>query len=253
MSTRRTDKKGFQQVQPRGEEWLRAMFVPAAAPSDLARRIMEQLDLQLVEEPPIALAQLDLAATPAGITRVFLRRGGPAPAPLREAGRIGQLLQQARKELSEYLAGERTFFSIPVDLSQVPEFERAALEVAAQIPYGEVRPYKWIAERLGRPDAARAVGNAMASNPVPIIIPCHRVVKTDGSLGGYSFGTVRKENLLALERGRTAYVGCITTRFFCRRGCRAERRIHEGNRVNFLAPDDARASGYAPCSWCHPA
>jgi len=214
---------------------------------------MEQLDLRLVEEPPIALAQLDLAATPAGITRVFLRRGGPAPAPLREAGRIGQLLQQARRELSEYLAGERTFFSIPVDLSQVPAFERAALEVAAQIPYGEVRPYKWIAERLGRPDAARAVGNAMASNPVPLIIPCHRVVKTDGSLGGYSFGTVRKESLLALERGRSVYVGCITTRFFCRRGCRAERRIHEGNRINFLTPDDARLSGYAPCSWCRPA
>jgi O-6-methylguanine DNA methyltransferase len=229
------------------------MFVPAAAPADLARRIMVQLDLRLVEKPPIALAQLDLAATPAGVTRVFLRRGGPAPAPLREAGRIGQLLQQARKELSEYLTGERTFFSIPVDLSQVPAFERAALEVAAQIPYGEVRPYKWIAERLGRPDAARAVGNAMASNPVPLIIPCHRVVKTDGSLGGYSFGTVRKESLLALERGRSVYVGCITTRFFCRRGCRAERRIHEGNRINFLTPDDARSSGYAPCSWCRPA
>ncbi len=214
---------------------------------------MEQLDLRLVEEPPIALAQLDLAATPAGITRVFLRRGGPAPARLRESGRIGQLLQQARKELSEYLAGERTFFSLPVDLSQVPAFERAALEVAAQIPYGEVRPYKWIAERLGRPDAARAVGNAMASNPVPIIIPCHRVVKTDGSLGGYSFGTVRKESLLALERGRSVYVGCITTRIFCRRGCRAEQRIHEGNRINFLVPDDARLSGYAPCSICRPA
>jgi O-6-methylguanine DNA methyltransferase len=140
-----------------------------------------------------------------------------------------------------------------VELSQVPAFERAALEVAAQIPYGDVRPYKWIAERLGRRDAARAVGNAMASNPVPIIIPCHRVVKTDGSLGGYSFGTVRKESLLALERGRSVYVGCITTRFFCRRGCRAERRIQEGNRINFLASDDARASGYAPCSWCHPA
>jgi O-6-methylguanine DNA methyltransferase len=245
--------KGFQQARPEGNDWLRAAFAPAAAPSDLARRIMEQLDLRLTEEPPIALAQVDLAASATGITRVFLRRGSHAPAPRREAGRIGHLLEQARRELAEYLAGERTFFSIPVDLSQVPAFERAALEVAAQIPYGDVRPYKWIAERLGRPEAARAVGNAMASNPVPLIIPCHRVVKTDGSLGGYSFGTVRKESLLALERGRTVYVGCITTRFFCRRGCRAERRIHEGNRINFLAPDDARASGYAPCSWCHPA
>ncbi|HSD51418.1 MAG TPA: methylated-DNA--[protein]-cysteine S-methyltransferase, partial [Candidatus Methylomirabilis sp.] len=239
MSTRRTDQKRYQGRQTGGGDWLRSMFVPGATPSNLARRIMEQLDLRLTQEPPIALAQLDLAATPAGITRVFLRRGAPAPAPLREAGRIGQLLQQARKELAEYLAGDRTFFSVPVDLSRVPVFERAALEVAVQIPYGEVRPYKWIAERLGQPDAARAVGNAMASNPVPLIIPCHRVVKSDGSLGGYSFGTVRKESLLALERGESVYVGCITTRFFCRRGCRAERRIREGNRINFLTPDDA--------------
>jgi O-6-methylguanine DNA methyltransferase len=219
---------------------------------DNARRIMEQLDLRLIEAPPIVPAQLDVAASPVGITRVLLRRTGHMPPQRREAGRIGQLLEQARKELAEYLAGERTFFSVPVDLSRVPAFERAALEIAAQIPYGEVRPYKWIAERLGRPDAARAVGNAMASNPVPIIVPCHRVVKADGGLGGYSFGTVRKESLLALERGRSAYVGCITTRIFCRRGCRAEQRIHEGNRINFLVPDDARLSGYAPCSICRP-
>jgi O-6-methylguanine DNA methyltransferase len=214
---------------------------------------MEQLDLRLIQEPPIVLAQLDLVATPAGITRILLRPGASAPAPRREAGRTGTILEQARRELAEYLAGHRTFFSVPVDLSRVPAFERAALEVAARIPYGEVRPYKWIAERLGQPDAARAVGNAMASNPVPIIIPCHRVVKSDGGLGGYSFGTVRKESLLALERSRSVYVGCITTRIFCRRGCRAEQRIHEGNRINFLAPEDARSSGYTPCSWCHPA
>jgi len=215
---------------------------------------MEQLDLQLeTERPALVLDRLDLAASPLGITRVFLRRGGSAPSSNRETGRIGEILRQARKELAEYLAGQRTFFTVLVDHSRVPAFERAALEMAAQIPYGEVRSYKWIAERLGQPDAARAVGNAMASNPTPIIIPCHRVVRTDGSLGAYSFGSVRKESLLDLERRRTPYVGCLTTKFFCRRGCHAERRIHEGNRVNFFSPDDAGASGYAPCSWCHPA
>jgi O-6-methylguanine DNA methyltransferase len=215
---------------------------------------MEQLDLRLEMEKPVGLLdRLDLAASPLGITRVFLRRGGSAPSSSREAGRVGEILRQARKELAEYLAGQRTFFTVLVDHSQVPAFERAALEVAARIPYGEVRSYKWIAQRLGQPEAARAVGSAMASNPTPIIIPCHRVVRTDGSLGGYSFGSVRKESLLDLERQRTPYVGCLTTKFFCRRGCRAERRMHEGNRVNFFSPDDARASGYRPCNLCYAA
>jgi methylated-DNA-[protein]-cysteine S-methyltransferase len=215
---------------------------------------MQQLDLCLeAEKAPLPLGQLDVAASSAGITRVFLRRGKGEPAPSREAGRIGRLLAQARKELEEYLAGDRTFFTVPVDLSEVPAFERAALDLAAQIPYGEVRSYKWIAEHLGKPDAARAVGNAMAGNPVPIIVPCHRVVKTDGGLGGYSFGLVRKETLLNLERAITPYVGCSSTRVFCRRGCSHERRIHAGGRIHFASTMDAQTSGYRPCTVCQPA
>ncbi len=215
---------------------------------------MEQLDLRLqTERPALSPERLDLAASSAGITRISLRRGGSAPSPSREKGRIGQILARARAELVEYLAGERTFFTVPVDLTRLPAFERTALEVAAQIPYGEVRPYKWIAEQLGKPDAARAVGNAMAGNPVPLIIPCHRVVKTDGSLGGYSFGLVRKESLLNLERAVTPYVGCASTRIVCRRGCAHERRIQTGARIHFASGVDARSSGYRPCSVCHPA
>ncbi|MBI4572903.1 MAG: methylated-DNA--[protein]-cysteine S-methyltransferase [candidate division NC10 bacterium] len=215
---------------------------------------MEQLDLRLeAERPALSPVRLDLAASPAGITRISLRRGGSGTTPAREAGRISRLLDQARKELAEYLAGERTFFTVPVDLSRLPDFERTALEVAAQIPYGEVRSYKWIAERLGKPDAARAVGNAMAGNPVPLIVPCHRVVKTDGGLGGYSFGLARKESLLNLERSVTPYVGCASTRILCRRGCAHERRIHAEARIHFASSTDAQSSGYRPCSVCHPA
>jgi methylated-DNA-[protein]-cysteine S-methyltransferase len=167
---------------------------------------MEQLDLRLETQTPfLSVSRLGLAASHAGITRVFLRRGGMDRSPIREADRVREILKEARREIKEYLAGKRTFFTVPVDLSQVPPFERSALEMAAQIPYGEVRSYKWIAERLGKPDAARAVGNAMARNPVPIIVPCHRVVRTDGSLGGYSFGLIRKERLLELERRHSAY------------------------------------------------
>lgn len=214
---------------------------------------MDQISLQFDRPNPAdLLARLDLAASPAGITRVSFRRGRGKTAH-QEAVRIGHILQQARGELAEYLAGDRTFFSVPVDLSQVPEFERAALEIASQIPYGEVRSYKWIAEQLGKPDAARAVGGAMAGNPVPLIVPCHRVVKTNGGLGGYSFGLVQKEVLLKLERSTTPYVGCASTKIFCRKGCAHERRIGEGGPIHFASGSDAAASGYRACQMCRPA
>jgi O-6-methylguanine DNA methyltransferase len=215
---------------------------------------MEQLDLHLAAPiPGDLLTRLDLAASPQGITRLSMRRRKAAAPAGRPAGRMGTLLEQARQELAEYFAGERSFFTVPVDLSKVSPFEQAALGVTARIPYGEVRSYKWIAEQLGVPEGARAVGGAMAGNPVPIIVPCHRVVKTDGGLGGYSFGLLRKEALLNLERKTTPYIGCVSTRIFCRRGCRAEQRIAEGGRIKFFSPADARSSGYRPCGLCRPA
>jgi len=236
------------------DAWLRAAFAAPAEPPDLARHIMEQIELKLdAVEPTDLLQRLDLAASPAGVTLVSLRRSRGTSHSEAGTGRIGRILAQARKELAEYFAGERTFFTVPVDLSHVPAFDRGALEVAARIPYGEVRSYKWIAERLGSPDAARAVGSAMAGNPVPIIVPCHRVVKTDGGLGGYSFGLMRKEALLNLERSTTPYVGCASTRIFCRRGCAHERQIHTGGRIHFASSADAETSGYRPCSVCQPA
>ncbi len=257
MSQRRSSDWPRHPAGGRGQrvgDWLRAAFAAPVEAPDLMEEIMEQLDMQL--EAPISedlLARLDLTASPLGISRVSMRRRIAAAPTSRSPGRVGALLDQARQELAEYFRGERTFFTVPVDLSGVPPFERAALDVASHIPYGEVRSYKWIAEQLGAPDGARAVGNAMAGNPVPIIVPCHRVVKTDGGLGGYSFGLFRKEALLNLERKTTPYIGCASTRIYCRRGCRAEQRIAEGGRIKFSSPGDARSSGYRPCSLCRPA
>lgn len=215
---------------------------------------MKQMDLRLKEEKLIDLLdRLVLTASPVGISRVAYYPSPRSGITLQAAGRAGKLLDQARREIAEYLAGERTFFTVPVDLSQVPDFERAALDIASQIPYGGVRSYKWIAEQLGKPDAARAVGGAMAGNPVPLIVPCHRVVKTDGGLGGYSFGLVRKEALLNLERSTTPLVGCASTKIFCRRGCAQEHRIREGGRIHFLSSAAAAESGYRPCRVCCPA
>ena len=214
---------------------------------------MDQIALQFDRPNPTdLLTRLDLTASSVGITGVSFRRGRSRTAGS-EAGRIGHMLQQAREELAEYLAGDRTFFTVPVDLSQVPEFDRAALEIVSQIPYGEVRSYKWIAEQLGKPDAARAVGGAMAGNPVPLIVPCHRVVKTDGGLGGYSFGLIQKEALLNLERSTAPYVGCASTRIYCRKGCAHERRIRDGGRIHFASGADATVSGYRACQLCRPA
>jgi methylated-DNA-[protein]-cysteine S-methyltransferase len=214
---------------------------------------MDQIVMQFDRPTPTELlARLDLTASPVGITQVAYRRSGGTGAKPQAMGQVGKLLDQARREIAQYLAGERTFFTVPVDLSTVPEFDRAALDVAARIPYGEVRSYKWIAEQLGKPDAARAVGGAMAGNPVPLIVPCHRVVKTDGGLGGYSFGLVQKEALLNLEKSTTPLVGCASTKIFCRRGCAQEHRIREGGRIHFASSTDAGASGYRPCQMCRP-
>ncbi|MFQ5848970.1 MAG: methylated-DNA--[protein]-cysteine S-methyltransferase [Candidatus Binatia bacterium] len=106
----------------------------------------------------------------------------------------------AKEELYAYFAGQLRSFSTPCDLCRLSAFSQAVLRIATKIPYGEVRSYRWVAERLGKPKASRAVGNALARNPIPIIIPCHRVVRSDGSLGGYTLGLDWKARLLELER-----------------------------------------------------
>ena len=109
------------------------------------------------------------------------------------------VLREAERQLREYFAGERKFFSLPLAPEGTP-FQRAAWESLQRIPYGETRSYAWEAMQMGRPGACRAVGNANGKNPLPILIPCHRVIAADGTLGGYSSGLWRKEYLLALEK-----------------------------------------------------
>jgi O-6-methylguanine DNA methyltransferase len=214
---------------------------------------MDQMGLRLRQEQfADVLDRLILYSTPAGISRVTIRRGRKPetlPSPVAQAG---TLLAQARQEIVEYLAGERAYFTVPLDLSQVSGFDRRALDLAAAIPYGDVRTYKWIAERLGSPDAARAVGSAMAHNPIPILVPCHRVVRTDGGLGGYSFGLFRKEALLDLERNTTPLVGCASTRTACRRGCPRERELPAADRIPLASDVAAAEGGYLPCPACRP-
>lgn len=107
---------------------------------------------------------------------------------------------EAGRQLDEYFGGRRTRFELPVDLSLVSDFDRRVLDVVREIPSGRVLTYADVARRIGSPSAARTVGNAVGRNPVPIVIPCHRVIRSDGTLGGYSGGGVGyKRRLLALE------------------------------------------------------
>jgi methylated-DNA-[protein]-cysteine S-methyltransferase len=103
------------------------------------------------------------------------------------------------KQLCEYLAGKRDRFDVEIDLSWVTPFRRAVLEECARIPRGQVATYGELARRVGRPKAFRAVGNTMRTNPIPIVIPCHRVVGSDGGLTGFGGGLEMKRRLLALE------------------------------------------------------
>lgn len=103
------------------------------------------------------------------------------------------------KQLDEYFSGERTDFTVPLDLRHGTEFQKRCWEILTQIPYGETRSYLQVAQAAGRPAASRAVGQANHHNPIPIIIPCHRVINTDGGLGGYGGGLDVKEHLLAME------------------------------------------------------
>jgi methylated-DNA-[protein]-cysteine S-methyltransferase len=103
------------------------------------------------------------------------------------------------RELTEYAAGRRRAFELPLDWSSIKPFQRAVLQVANRIPFGETRSYAWIAQKIGKPRAARAVGHALATNPIPIILPCHRVIGSDGGLHGYGGGLPMKAMLLRLE------------------------------------------------------
>ena len=108
-------------------------------------------------------------------------------------------LDAVRRELDEYFAGRRTDFDTPVDWRLVHGFSLKVLEATAAIPYGRVSTYKDMAIQAGSPKAARAAGNALGSNPIPIVVPCHRVLHSGGGLGGYGGGLPMKKFLLELE------------------------------------------------------
>jgi methylated-DNA-[protein]-cysteine S-methyltransferase len=122
------------------------------------------------------------------------------------------------RELDQYFEGRRRTFDVPADLTGLTPFYRAILRATARVPYGKVTTYAAVARRAGNERASRAAGGALSWNPIPIVVPCHRVVATDGSLGGYAGGLDAKRRLLALERGEVPEGGWPSRRGQARSG-----------------------------------
>ena len=182
-------------------------------PAQLDRRFRDtaanegllDVGFDVVDSPVGALL---LAATPRGVCRISYDADPEAQAErlARVYGprvlRAPRAVDVAKRELDEYFEGRREAFDLSVDLTGAAEFTRDVLRELAQVPFGEVTTYGRLAARVGRPRAARAVGTVMNRNPIPIVLPCHRVVGSTGSLVGYAGGLDRKEQLLKLEGAR---------------------------------------------------
>ena len=185
---------------PRKEKQSAAGFVRATGPS-------------LVGEIAVlcsARGLREVTVRPRRATARDRNRSAATPAEARSvqspAKAGAALARQALSEIGEYLAGRRREFAVPLDLEGTP-FQVTVWKALLEIPYGETRSYGAIARRIGRPQAARAVGSANRSNPIPLIVPCHRVIAGDGSLGGYAGGLGMKTRLLRLEQGNGSRAG----------------------------------------------
>ncbi len=145
------------------------------------------------------IGELWLVGTATGLQEVRWDRHPSAEAVrLCDNDPVVKILRQACEELQEYLAGKRTRFDVPL-IPEGTSFQQRVWAELRRIPYGKTVSYREIAARIGKPNAARAVGTANGRNPLTVVVPCHRVIAADGALGGYSGGLDRKARLLALE------------------------------------------------------
>lgn len=141
---------------------------------------------------------IDVVVLPQASRQAVSSKLQAASAELLE-GQASPRLREAQAQLTDYLAGARRSFDLPLDLSRGTSFQRKVWRTLRHVSYGQLRSYQWVAVRVGGSQYARAVGNAVGANPMPIVIPCHRIVAQDASLGGFSGGLPTKRKLLTLE------------------------------------------------------
>lgn len=157
-----------------------------------------------------AVGRLLLAGTPEGLVRIDYLDGSQEEERLADLARrvsprvlaAPRRLDHARRELDEYLDGRRRDFELALDPRLMSAFGRRVLAATAAIPYGSTSTYAQVAAQAGSPRGSRAAGNALGANPLPIVLPCHRVLRSGGALGGYTGGLDRKRTLLAIEQGQ---------------------------------------------------
>jgi methylated-DNA-[protein]-cysteine S-methyltransferase len=187
-----------------------AARLPGDVPAELERRLADRavddglLDIAYAEvDTPVG--PLAVASTRRGLVRIAFDHQSETFAEELAAKlsprvmRAPKRLDEVRRELDEYFEGRRQEFELPIDWSLTHGFFRKVLKHTARIGYGSVGTYAEMAAKAGSPRAVRAAGNALGSNPIPIVVPCHRVLRTGGGLGGYGGGLERKEFLLRLE------------------------------------------------------
>ncbi|MFN3975086.1 MAG: methylated-DNA--[protein]-cysteine S-methyltransferase [Dehalococcoidia bacterium] len=204
------------------------------------------------------VVRLALDVSEEAFVEAVLRQCGATP-------RAGRLPLRLRRVVEVGLAGwaghgSNRPPSLNVAWLGVPPFQQRVLEVVTGIPWGQVRTYAWVAKEVGRPRAVRAVAQALAHNPVPLFIPCHRVVARDGSLQGYSMGVERKASLLKAEGVRVEdlpslvgqFYGCTSTRIVCWPTCSHARRVSPRRLRLFPSVEEAQRAGFRPCTVCRP-
>jgi O-6-methylguanine DNA methyltransferase len=214
------------------------------------------------------VGRLFVADGPRGILAIHFMDGkGPAPLDMMR-GKFDVVEDQAAadrigEEIRRFVAGDRAALKHDIDLSLVEsDFKRRALTRLCKVPLGSVVTYQGLASAVGAPDGQRAIGNAMGSNPIPIYVPCHRVIKSDLSIGNYGGGVPRKLKLLRAEGfavGKDlrvpahAVMGHQRTHIYCRPNCSAAQRADMGQVYIFADPERARSAGLRACKICHPA
>jgi O-6-methylguanine DNA methyltransferase len=241
-----------------------------AAPSTLLPRALIEVGLADAYAPiDSPIGPLYVAFNGLGVVALEQAADGPtferahATRYGRRAYPVTALPSRLAKAIRGRLAGDRRA-RIPLDLRRRTAFERDVWAKAVEIPRGEVRPYGWIAAEIGRPKAVRAVGTALGHNPFPLIVPCHRVVRSDGLIGQYSLGgPANKRTILAAEgldpdelealaRAGIRYIGSDTTRIYCLPSCHHARRITDRHRISFRSAAESERHGYRACRVCRP-
>ena len=184
-------------------------------------------------------------------------------SPLGVKPRRGAIPRSSANAVQDAAAG-RPFKPVAINLSGLSRFQIEVLTKLREVPRGEVRPYAWLAREVGRPEAVRAVGNTMARNPIPFLIPCHRVVPTTGGIGNYGYGNALKRELLlregapideieSLGKKGVRYIGNRIAKVYCFPACPKMRHLKPTKRVQFANTDEAHHAGFQPCRRCRPA